>query len=125
MLARTLCFALVGVSGEPVDVQAYVSGGNQYQFSMVGLPDTAVKESRDRVAAAIKNSGFAMPYGHTTVNLSPADVRKEGTLFDLPIAVAIIQATKQLKCFGLNDTVLIGELALDGKLVPSTACCRL
>lgn len=118
MLARTLCFALVGVSGEPVDVQAYVSGGNQYQFSMVGLPDTAVKESRDRVAAAIKNSGFAMPYGHTTVNLSPADVRKEGTLFDLPIAVAIIQATKQLKCFGLNDTVLIGELALDGKLVP-------
>ncbi|MDO5022667.1 MAG: YifB family Mg chelatase-like AAA ATPase [Eubacteriales bacterium] len=118
MLARTLCFALVGVSGEPVDVQAYVSGGSQYQFSMVGLPDAAVKESRDRVAAAIKNSGFAMPYGHTTVNLSPADVRKEGTAFDLPIAVAIIQATQQLKCYGLQDTVLLGELALDGSLVP-------
>lgn len=118
MLAKTLCYALVGVSGVPIDVQAYVSGGNQFQFTMVGLPDTAVKESRDRVVAAIKNSGFAMPYGHTTVNLSPADVKKEGTVFDLSIAVAIIQATKQIKAYDLQDTLILGELALDGSLVP-------
>lgn len=118
MLARTLCFALVGIEGEPVAVEAYVSGGNQFVFSMVGLPDTAVKESRDRVTAALKNSGFVMPYGHITVNLSPADVRKEGTVFDLPIAVAIIQATQQLKTYGLDDTLLLGELALDGRLIP-------
>jgi magnesium chelatase family protein len=118
MLARTLCYALNGIEGEPVAVEAYASGGDQYQFAMVGLPDAAVKESRDRVSAALKNSGFTMPYGHTTVNLSPADLKKEGTVFDLSIAVAIIQATRQLKAFGLDDTLLLGELALDGRVIP-------
>ena len=96
MLSRTCCFALQGVEGVPVTVEAYVSGG-QFAFTMVGLPDAAVRESRERVYAAMKNNGFTTPSGHVTVNLSPADLRKEGTAFDLPIAVAIIIATRQIR----------------------------
>ena len=74
MLSRTCCFALQGVEGVPVTVEAYVSGG-QFAFTMVGLPDAAVRESRERVYAAMKNNGFTTPSGHVTVNLSPADLR--------------------------------------------------
>lgn len=118
MLARTLCYALVGIGGEPVTVEAYVSGGDHFVFSMVGLPDTAVKESRDRVTAALKNCGYAMPYGHTTVSLSPADLKKEGSAFDLAIAVSIVMATQQVRAEGPDDILLLGELALDGRLNP-------
>ncbi|HSK68259.1 MAG TPA: magnesium chelatase domain-containing protein, partial [Candidatus Limnocylindria bacterium] len=118
MLARTRCMALNGIQGEPVSVEAYVASASAFQFNVVGLPDAAVRESRDRVVAALKNSGFAMPVGHTVVNLSPADLRKEGTAFDLPIAVAIILASRQMAAPGLEDTLLIGELALDGRLLP-------
>ena len=83
MLARTCCFALQGVEGIPVTVEAYVTSSAQQIFSIVGLPDTAVRESRDRVYAALKNNGFAVPTGRVTVSLSPADVRKEGAAFDL------------------------------------------
>ncbi len=117
MLARTRCFALNGVQGEAVSVEAYVRSASSFQFSMVGLPDAAVKESRDRVAAALKNSGFLMPLGHTTVNLSPADLRKEGAAFDLAIALSIILASRQLSLPGMEDILLIGELGLDGRLV--------
>lgn len=116
MLARTLCFALNGIQGEPVKVEAYVTSSSTYQFNIVGLPDAAVKESRDRVSAALKNSGFTMPYGHTTLNLSPADLRKEGTAFDLPIAVAILLASRQLKKSQAEEVLLLGELGLDGHL---------
>lgn len=118
MLARTLCYALNGIDAIPVSVEAYSSGGVQFQFSIVGLADTAVKESKDRVVAAIKNSGFAMPYGHTTISLSPADIKKEGAVFDLPIAVSILSATNQLRNTALESTLLIGELGLDGRLTP-------
>lgn len=118
MLAQTLCFTLLGVEGAPVTVEAYVTGQGQMLFTIVGLPDAAVKESRDRVTAAVKNAGFQMPLGRTTVNLSPADIKKEGALFDLPIACAIIAATQQVKVLGLEDTLLMGELSLDGSLVP-------
>ena len=94
MLARALCFALNGIQGEPVTVEADVSNSDKFVFNLVGLPDAAVKESRERVFAALKNSGFTQPYVRTTVNLSPADLRKEGTAFDLPIAVAIIAASR-------------------------------
>jgi len=117
MLARTRCFALNGVQGEAVSVEAYVASASEYRFSLVGLPDAAVKESRDRVAAALKNSGFVMPLGHTTVNLSPADLRKEGAAFDLAIALAVILASRQLVTPGVEDILLIGELGLDGRLV--------
>ncbi|HOQ62811.1 MAG TPA: ATP-binding protein, partial [Clostridia bacterium] len=118
MLARTKCYALIGIHGEPVTVEAYVSSASLFQFNIVGLPDAAVKESRDRVGAALKNSGFTMPVGRTVVNLSPADLRKEGTAFDLPIAIAIILASRQMQAPPLDDCVLIGELALDGRLRP-------
>ena len=118
MLARTLCFALVGIEGEAVTVEADVQSSNKFEFSMVGLPDAAVKESRERVFSAIKNSGFTPPYGHTTLNLSPADLRKEGTAFDLPIAVAILIASRQIRAFEAEDVLMIGELALDGRLSP-------
>ena len=117
MLARTRCFALNGVQGEAVSVEAYVASASEFRFTMVGLPDTAVKESRDRVAAALKNSGFIMPLGHTTVNLSPADLRKEGAAFDLAIALSIVLASRQLTAGGMEDILLIGELGLDGRLV--------
>ena len=116
MLARTRCFALNGIQGEAVLVEAYVASASTFQFNIVGLPDAAVKESRDRVMAALKNSGYAMPLGHTTVNLSPADLRKEGTAFDLPIAMAIIIASRQVLTDSLDDVLLIGELGLDGRL---------
>ncbi len=118
MLARTKCFALNGIQGEPVNVEAYVTSASSFQFNIVGLPDAAVKESRDRVGAALKNSGFTMPPGHTVVNLAPADLRKEGSAFDLPIAVSVILASRQLMVSGLEDILLIGELALDGHLQP-------
>lgn len=118
MLARTLCFALVGIEGEAVTVEADVQSSNKFEFSLVGLPDAAVKESRERVFAAIKNSGFTPPYGHTTLNLSPADLRKEGTAFDLPIAVAILIASRQIRAFEAEKVLMIGELALDGRLAP-------
>lgn len=123
MLSRTCCFALQGVEGVPVTVEAYVSGG-QFAFTMVGLPDAAVRESRERVYAAMKNNGFTTPSGHVTVNLSPADLRKEGTAFDLPIAVAIIIATRQIRAVDASNILLLGELALDGRLVPFAGRCR-
>ena len=118
MLARTLCFALSGIQGEPVTVEADVSNSDKFMFNLVGLPDAAVKESRERVFAALKNSGFTQPYVRTTVNLSPADLRKEGTAFDLPIAVAVIAASRQARAQDLERTVLLGELSLDGRLAP-------
>ena len=117
MLARTCCFALQGVEGIPVTVEAFVSGG-QPIFNLVGLPDAAVRESRDRVFAALKNNGFLVPTGRVTVNLSPADVRKEGAAFDLSIAVALIIATRQVKPVDVSRVLLMGELSLDGRLVP-------
>lgn len=117
MLARTLCFTLQGVDGRPVWVETDVSGG-MGGFAMVGLPDTAVRESKDRVTGALRNSGYAMPGGRITINLSPADLRKEGAAFDLPIAVSIIAASRQAYLPALESTLLMGELSLDGTLMP-------
>lgn len=117
MLARTICFALQGVDGRPVTVETDVSGG-LYNWAMVGLPDTAVRESKDRVSSALRNSGFAMPAGKVTVNLSPADLKKEGAAFDLPIAVSIVAASRQAALPHLEKTLLLGELGLDGSLIP-------
>ena len=93
MLARALCFALQGVDGFPVAVETDVSGG-MGGYAIVGLPDTAVKESRDRVCGALRNSSYALPGGRVTVNLSPADLKKEGAAFDLSIAVSLIAASR-------------------------------
>ena len=113
-----MCFALQGVDGRPVWVETDVSPSMDPKFSMVGLPDAAVRESRDRVSGALRNSGFAMPGGKVTINLSPADLKKEGAAFDLPIAVSIIAASRQAALPDLNRVLLLGELSLDGTLCP-------
>lgn len=118
MLAKTFACALNGVSGIPVEVETFVSRQGMVGFDIVGLPSAAVKESRDRVRAAIAVSGYQFPFGHVTVNLAPADIKKEGTAFDLAIAVSLI-ASKQNDMFGsMNETMLLGELSLQGKLMP-------
>ena len=118
MLAKTYACALNGVSGTPVEVEAFVSPQGMVSFDVVGLPSAAVKESRDRVRAAIAVSGFQFPFGHVTVNLAPADIKKEGTAFDLAIAVALLAVKNQNQFGFLNDTMLLGELSLQGKLMP-------
>ncbi len=117
MLARTLGYGLSGVSGFPVTVEVYAANGLP-ALEIIGLPDASVKESRDRVSAAIVNSGFAMPIARVTVNLAPADTRKEGPAFDLPMAVSILMASGQIGAAELSRTLLLGELSLDGSLQP-------
>lgn len=115
MLAIVKSTALHGLDGQVVQVEVDVSNGLPC-FDLVGLPDPAVREARDRVRAAIKNSGFEYPLGRITVNLAPADIRKEGPLYDLPIAAGILAATDQIDAGALKRYVLIGELSLNGTL---------
>ena len=123
MLAQVLSSVVLGVDGHQVDVQVDLSGGMPF-FSTVGLPDAIVKESKDRVRAAIKNSGFFFPGKQITVNLAPADIRKEGSGLDLPIAIAILAASGQLDTVHLRDYIIVGELSLDGttRKVPGVLC---
>ncbi len=113
MLAQVLSSVVLGINGHRVDVQVDLSGGMPHFFT-VGLPDAIVKESKDRVRAAIKNSGFYFPAKQITVNLAPADIRKEGSGLDLPMAVAILVAAGQLDSPHLSDYIIVGELSLDG-----------
>jgi len=109
--------AVQGIDAYLIDVEVDIVSGLPV-FSIVGLPDTAVKESRDRVVAAIKNSGFDFPVKKITVNLAPADIKKEGGLFDLPIALGILAASGNIEKNKINNICAIGELSLDGKLRP-------
>lgn len=105
---------IYGLETYMVEVEADISGG-QSRFDIVGLPDSAVSESRERVRSAIKNCGYLYPPTHITVNLAPADIRKEGPLYDLPILMAILKATDQIKA-ELSDCAFIGELSLSGEV---------
>lgn len=113
MFARLKSVGLFGIESYMIEVEADVSTGLP-AFDIVGLPDTTVKESRDRVRAAVKNSGFKFPVGRITVNLAPADLKKEGSIYDLPVLIAILKASGQLKT-QLDDSIFVGELSLDGK----------
>ncbi len=115
MLAKVLSAAIVGLDAEPVEVEVDIVNGQPY-FALVGLPDAAVRESRDRVYAAIKNSGFNFPLHRITVNLAPADLRKEGPAYDLPIAVGVLAATSQVWANLLEGALFLGELSLEGAL---------
>jgi magnesium chelatase family protein len=115
MLARLESAAVYGVEAWPVHVEVDVGLGLPF-FRMVGLPDASVRESRDRVRAAIRNSGFEFPSHRITINLAPADVRKAGSAFDLPIALGILAAEGILKARDLHKVVLVGELSLDGTI---------
>jgi magnesium chelatase family protein len=116
MMGRVLSAALLGIDAVLVRVEVDVTGGLP-QYATVGLPDSAVRESRERVRTAIRNAGFVFPNEKVTVNLAPADVRKEGTAFDLPIALGILQATGSVRSED-RDMAVIGELALDGEIKP-------
>lgn len=115
MLSQVLSYGLQGIDGYPVTVEADISSGLP-MFGTVGLPDAAVKESRDRVRSALRNSGFTFPTQRVTVNLAPADVKKEGPLYDLPIALCLLAASKQLPAEALEGVAALGELSLDGAL---------
>jgi len=119
MVCTVQSLGLHGVTGYPVSAECALSGGLP-AFDIVGLPDAAVKESRERVRAAIKSSGFDFPVSRITVNLAPADRKKIGTLYDLPILVGILAAAGQLPFRAMQDTVFIGELSLSGDLRPVT-----
>ncbi len=119
MLAKVVSCAIVGLEAELVDVEVDVINGYP-NFAIVGLPDAAVRESRDRVHAAIKNSGLQFPGNkRITVNLAPADLRKEGPAYDLPIAVGVLAATQQIWPDKLESGVFLGELSLDGATRPT------
>jgi magnesium chelatase family protein len=117
MLAKVLSAAVVGIDAILVDVEVDIAQGLP-QFSTVGLPDGAVKESKDRVKAALKNSGYEFPPRRITANLAPADLKKEGASFDLPISAGILAATGVINGERIAQYVLLGELSLDGSLKP-------
>lgn len=117
MLSQVLSCATYGIDGYLVDVEVDLSSGLP-AFTTVGLPDNAVKESKDRVFAAIKNAGFRFPSRKITVNLAPADIKKEGSSFDLPIATGILAASQSVRNENLKRHAILGELSLDGSLRP-------
>ena len=117
MLARVCSAALNGIEAYPVEVEVNAGYGDTLVV-IVGLPDAAVKESRDRVSTALTNSGFKFPMGRTTINLAPADVKKEGPSFDLPIAVGMLAASEQIETDQLDNFIVVGELALTGAVRP-------
>ncbi len=114
MLAKVHSCAIVGLDAETIDVEIDIASGLE-RITLVGLPDTAVRESGERVRAAITNSGFIFPQHRLTVNLAPADLRKEGPAYDLPIAIGILAATRQIAT-ALEDALILGELSLDGNV---------
>lgn len=116
MFAKVKSLGIFGMDSFPVVVEADLSSGLP-RFDIVGLPDTAVKESRERVRASIKNCRFDYPVSRITVNIAPADIKKEGPVYDLPIAIAILKATRQIKA-DINDYAFLGELSLDGEIRP-------
>ena len=118
MLATIASAALHGIDAEIVHVEVNAGEAGEPKLFLVGLPDTAVKESGDRVFAALNNTGFKPPRTRTTINLAPGHLRKEGPFYDLPIALAILAATGQLKCATLDDWLIAGELSLSGATRP-------
>src|SRR3990172_1609378 len=115
MLARVFSCAVIGLEGVVVEVEVDTARGLP-NVTIVGLPDAAVKESRERVEAAIKNSGFPFPLKRITINLAPAAVRKEGPAYDLPIAMGVLLASGQLPPGDLESALVVGELSLDGSV---------
>jgi magnesium chelatase family protein len=116
MVAKTFGSAVSGVDAKLITIEVNVGQGTN--FYMVGLPDSAVKESQQRVESALKFYGYRMPRQKVVVNLAPADIRKEGSSYDLPIALGIIQGSEQVYFPALEDYIIMGELSLDGKLRP-------
>jgi magnesium chelatase family protein len=129
MLAKVHSAAVLGIDSYPIEIEVN-SGWGQPAVIIVGLPDAAVKESRDRVKTAIENSAFKYVMGRTTINLAPADIKKEGPSFDLPIAIGILAVNEQIVAPNLSDFAIVGELALSGEVrsingaLPTALCAR-
>lgn len=117
MLSKTYSYGIAGLEAYPVTIEVDVSNGLPATH-IVGLPDNAVKESKERVRSAIRNSGYKFSAQRITVNLSPAEIKKEGSSFDLAIALGILGATGQLESAQLSEYVILGQLSLDGSLKP-------
>jgi len=117
LLSKVLSSAVLGVDAYTVEVEVDIRRGLP-SFTTVGLPEAAVKESKDRVKSAINNSGYRFPDDRITVNLAPADIKKEGTGFDLPIALGILAATGVVPPGRLSEYLILGELSLDGRIKP-------
>src|SRR5438552_9199526 len=119
MLFKTLSASVYGIDAYLVEVEVDVGSADMNQFNVVGLPDNAVKESRERIKAALKNCGFEFPYGQgVTINLAPADIRKEGSAFDLPMALGLAGCMGQFFGKPINKMMFLGELSLDGSIRP-------
>lgn len=116
MLVKTYGSALFGINAVTIAIEVSVSQG--VNFFLVGLPDNAVKESQQRIATSLESIGYRMPGRKVVINMAPADIRKEGSAYDLPLAIGILAASEQLKCPDLEEYVIMGELSLDGKLRP-------
>lgn len=129
MIAKVLSSAVLGVDAYLVEVEVDIALGFP-AFNTVGLPEGAVKESKERVRAAIKNCGYEFPYRRITVNLAPADIRKEGSAFDLPISLGILTVMGLVDHKKLKDYIILGELSLDGEVkpikgaLPTSICTR-
>src|SRR5919108_1454571 len=117
MLARAVTHALVGLDARRVDVEAHLEDGLP-RFAIVGLADRACQEAKERVRSGIRSAALEWPMRRLTVNLAPAELRKEGSGFDLPIALAVLAASRQLPADRLSGHAAVGELALDGRLRP-------
>ena len=115
MLSKVLSYGILGLDGYPVSVEVDISGGLP-GVDLVGLADTAVKEAKERVKSAIKNSGLEYPINKITINLAPADKKKAGPLYDVAIAVAILSAIGKIDFENTKDIVFLGELSLDGSV---------
>lgn len=116
MLVKTYSVAVNGLETTTITVEVSMTRG--MLFHLTGLADTAVRESHDRIKAALANNGFKMPTMDITVNMAPADIRKEGSSFDLPLAIGILAADNKVPADELRNYILVGELGLDGKLQP-------
>ena len=116
MLTKTFGSAVQGVNAYTITIEVVVGAGTN--FFVVGLPDNAIKESQQRIEAALKFRGYRMPRTKVVVNMAPADIRKEGAAYDLPIALGILHASQQLSTELLSDYIIMGELSLDGDLRP-------
>lgn len=116
MLSKTFGGTVHGVNALKITIEVSISNGSK--FFLVGLPDKAIQEARYRIASALKNSGFKMPYKNIVINLAPADLKKEGASYDLPIALGIMAASEQVSNDGLSKYLIMGELSLDGKINP-------
>ncbi len=116
MLVKTYGSAVFGIDATTITIE--VNLGIGINFHLVGLPDSAVKESQQRIKAAFKNNNLKFPGKEITVNMAPADIRKEGSVFDLPIALGILAVSEQVLSDRMNDHIILGELSLDGSLKP-------